>query len=262
MVEKKMQMIDLERKVTYAPLFEPSSNHVVELVQGVIEGKTRDLTALMTMEEILKGTKEFKKELVDVPGHEYFSYLGQKTQMEAANQAREFIMTALAAKTVIFVTHQVEFLPAADMILAGKYDELLQAGTDFKALVSAHHEAIESMDIPNSSKDSDGSNPHDASIVFSKRCDSIGNNIVSLVKEVKEGLSAHKLATIKTAWLPSVLLADAYPLQFAYVCTQQMSFNQNTLILQDSDLVFVAVRNPDDFRLLVLGANGSKKMYN
>ena len=26
-------------------------------------------------------------------------------------------MTALATKTVIFVTHQVEFLPAADMIL-------------------------------------------------------------------------------------------------------------------------------------------------
>ncbi|ERN09551.1 hypothetical protein AMTR_s00029p00153730 [Amborella trichopoda] len=28
------------------------------------------------------------KQLVDVRGHEYFSYLGQKTQMEAANQAR------------------------------------------------------------------------------------------------------------------------------------------------------------------------------
>lgn len=63
------------------------------------------------MEQIFKGTKEFKqevfdkvqlelnqfgliiynanvKQLVDVPGHEYFSYLGQKVQMEAANQAR------------------------------------------------------------------------------------------------------------------------------------------------------------------------------
>lgn len=28
------------------------------------------------------------KQLVDVQGHEYFSYLGQKTQMEAANQAK------------------------------------------------------------------------------------------------------------------------------------------------------------------------------
>ncbi|BFG18945.1 hypothetical protein CerSpe_052190 [Prunus speciosa] len=87
------------------------STHVKELVQGIIEGETRVLAASMTMEEVFKGTKEFKqevfgkvqlelnqfglliynanvKQLVDVPGHEYFSYLGQKTQMEAANQAK------------------------------------------------------------------------------------------------------------------------------------------------------------------------------
>ncbi|KAG5532219.1 hypothetical protein RHGRI_026745 [Rhododendron griersonianum] len=248
-----------EALLKFAKLISPhdkQSNHVVELVQGVVEGETRHLAASMTMEEIFKGTKEFKKEvfdkvqlqLVEVPGHEYFSYLGQKTQVEAANQARDFIMTTLAAKTVIFVTHQVEFLPAADMILvlkeclivqAGKYDELLQAGTDFKPLVSAHHEAIESMDIPNSSEDSDGSNPHDASIVFSKRCDSIGNNIVSLVKEVKEGLSAHKLATIKQHgcllfFLPMLILYNLH--MFAHNKCH-------------------SIRNPDDFRLLVLGAN-------
>ncbi|CAN8252254.1 unnamed protein product [Cochlearia groenlandica] len=100
--------------ILYARLISPhdkQSNHVNELVEGVIEGETRVLAASMTMEEIFKGTKEFKKEvfdkvqleldqfgliiynanvkqLVDVPGHEYFSYLGQKTQMEAANQAR------------------------------------------------------------------------------------------------------------------------------------------------------------------------------
>lgn len=98
----------------YAKLISPHdklSNHVKELVQGIIEGETRVLAASMTMEEIFKGTKEFKlevfekvqlelnqfglliynanvKQLVDVPGHEYFSYLGQKTQMEAANQAK------------------------------------------------------------------------------------------------------------------------------------------------------------------------------
>ncbi|KAL6138981.1 hypothetical protein ACLB2K_064259 [Fragaria x ananassa] len=88
-----------------------NSSHVKELVQGIIEGETRVLAASMTMEQIFKGTKEFKKEvfdkvqleldqfglyiynanvkqLVDVVGHEYFSYLGQKTQMEAANQAK------------------------------------------------------------------------------------------------------------------------------------------------------------------------------
>ncbi|KAL2936622.1 Flotillin-like protein 1 [Bienertia sinuspersici] len=100
--------------VLYAKLMAPHdmcSNHVNELVQGVIEGETRVLAASMTMEEIFRGTKDFKKEvfdkvqlelnqfgliiynanikqLVDVRGHEYFSYLGQKTQMEAANQAK------------------------------------------------------------------------------------------------------------------------------------------------------------------------------
>lgn len=108
------QVEDQEKVLLYAKLLsshDKQSNHVNELVQGVIEGETRVLAASMTMEEIFKGTKEFKKEvfekvqlelnqfglliynanvkqLVDVPGHEYFSYLGQKTQMEAANQAK------------------------------------------------------------------------------------------------------------------------------------------------------------------------------
>eukprot|EP00250_Pteridium_aquilinum_P021742 c25207_g1_i1 orf=137-4615(-) len=69
---------------------------------------------------------------------------------------KECLLGALAEKTVIFVTHQVEFLPAADLILvlrdgeiiqAGKYEDLLQAGTDFNTLVSAHNEAIDSMDV-------------------------------------------------------------------------------------------------------------------
>ncbi|VFQ92261.1 unnamed protein product [Cuscuta campestris] len=94
---------DPESLHRYTKLIAPHdkhSNHVNELVQGIIEGETRVLAASMTMEQIFKGTKEFKKEfglliynanvkqLVDVPGHEYFSYLGQKTQMEAANQAK------------------------------------------------------------------------------------------------------------------------------------------------------------------------------
>ncbi|XP_050365651.1 flotillin-like protein 6 [Argentina anserina] len=104
----------LEAIRKYAKLLsshEKNSKHVEELVQGIIEGETRVLAASMTMEEVFRGTKEFKKEvfdkvqleldqfglfiynanvkqLVDVPGHEYFSYLGQKTQMEAANQAK------------------------------------------------------------------------------------------------------------------------------------------------------------------------------
>nr|XP_043613381.1 flotillin-like protein 4 [Erigeron canadensis] len=105
---------DEESLHKYAKLISPlekQSQHMNELVKGVIEGETRVLAASMTMEEIFKGTKEFKqevfekvqlelnqfglwiynanvKQLVDVPGHEYFSYLGQKIQTEAANQAK------------------------------------------------------------------------------------------------------------------------------------------------------------------------------
>nr|WBT97330.1 flotillin 1 [Suaeda altissima] len=105
---------DQESLIKYAKLIAPHdkhSHHVEELVQGVIEGETRVLAASMTMEEVFSGAKRFKlevfekvqleldqfglviynaniKQLVDIPGHEYFSYLGQKTQMEAANQAK------------------------------------------------------------------------------------------------------------------------------------------------------------------------------
>ncbi|KAL2632566.1 hypothetical protein R1flu_004045 [Riccia fluitans] len=88
-----------------------TSEHVSDLLKGIIEGETRVLAAGMTMEEIFKGAEHFKmevfnkvqteldqfglhiynaniKQLVDHPGQEYFSYLGQKTQAEAANQAK------------------------------------------------------------------------------------------------------------------------------------------------------------------------------
>ncbi|MBA0732801.1 hypothetical protein Gogos_016867 [Gossypium gossypioides] len=120
---------------------------------------------------------------------------------------KEYIMTALANKTVVFVTHQVEFLPTADLILvlkeghiiqAGKYDELLQAGTDFNALVSAHHEAIEAMDIPSfSSEESDENLLLDGPAILNKKCDSAGNNIDSLAKEVEDGASASDQKAIK-----------------------------------------------------------------
>ncbi|GJN30266.1 hypothetical protein PR202_gb18557 [Eleusine coracana subsp. coracana] len=102
---------------------------------------------------------------------------------------KEYILTALASKTVIYVTHQVEFLPAANLILvlkdghitqAGKYDDLLQAGTDFNALVCAHKEAIETMDI---FEDSDGDT---TSSVPNKRLTPSISNIDNLKNKVCE----------------------------------------------------------------------------
>ncbi|MCL7043672.1 hypothetical protein MKW94_002831 [Papaver nudicaule] len=105
---------DHESLLKYAKLLschDRHSNEVKEIVQGIIEGETRVLAASMTMVEIFLGTKEFKKyvfekvqvelnqfglliynanikQLVDVEDQEYFSYLGQKIQKEAENQAK------------------------------------------------------------------------------------------------------------------------------------------------------------------------------
>ena len=59
---------------------------------------------------------------------------------------------ALKGKTVVLVTHQVDFLHNADLILvmrdgeivqSGKYNQLLHDGTDFSALVAAHDHSME-----------------------------------------------------------------------------------------------------------------------
>jgi len=58
----------------------------------------------------------------------------------------------LASKTVVLVTHQVEFLHSADLILvmrdgeivqSGNYDELVKLGLDFGALVDAHNQTLQ-----------------------------------------------------------------------------------------------------------------------
>ncbi|KAG5564708.1 hypothetical protein RHGRI_000787 [Rhododendron griersonianum] len=59
----------------------------------------------------------------------------------------EYVMGALARKTVLLVTHQVDFLPAFDSILlvsegkiveAANYDQLLASSQQFQNLVNAH----------------------------------------------------------------------------------------------------------------------------
>ncbi|KAF6164724.1 hypothetical protein GIB67_040976 [Kingdonia uniflora] len=68
------------------------------------------------------------------------------------------VMRALEKKTVVLVTHQVEFLAEADRILvieggevtqSGSYKELLTAGTTFEQLVNAHKNAMTNFDLEN-----------------------------------------------------------------------------------------------------------------
>ncbi|MCO5600206.1 hypothetical protein L7F22_054315 [Adiantum nelumboides] len=67
---------------------------------------------------------------------------------------RECILGMLSSKTILLVTHQIEFLAGADLVLvmkdgrisqAGKYEEILTRGSDFEALVTAHNQAMESV---------------------------------------------------------------------------------------------------------------------
>ncbi|KAK1662456.1 hypothetical protein QYE76_050615 [Lolium multiflorum] len=69
---------------------------------------------------------------------------------------KECLLGALGSKTVIYVTHQIEFLPAADLILvmkggriaqAGKYDEILSSGEELMELVGAHQDALTALDV-------------------------------------------------------------------------------------------------------------------
>ncbi|XP_042477665.1 ABC transporter C family member 3-like [Macadamia integrifolia] len=64
---------------------------------------------------------------------------------------KECLLGILSSKTIIYVTHQVEFLPSADLILVmrdgmiaqvGKYEEIHSLGTDFMKLVGSHKKAL------------------------------------------------------------------------------------------------------------------------
>nr|XP_027106664.1 putative ABC transporter C family member 15 isoform X2 [Coffea arabica] len=67
---------------------------------------------------------------------------------------QDCLMGILKDKTILYVTHQVEFLPAADLILvmqngriaqAGSFEELLKHNVGFEVIVGAHNEALESI---------------------------------------------------------------------------------------------------------------------
>ncbi|XP_058750270.1 ABC transporter C family member 8-like [Vicia villosa] len=93
----------------------------------------------------------------------------------AAILFNDCVMTALGAKTVILVTHQVEFLSEVDTILvmesgkviqSGCYENLLTAGTAFELLVSAHKDTIAELNQDNENKrdyeNEVSSNPQDS----------------------------------------------------------------------------------------------------
>ncbi|MCD9642964.1 hypothetical protein HAX54_030032 [Datura stramonium] len=70
-------------------------------------------------------------------------------QKQKKNSNSEYIMGALSGKTILLVTHQVDFLPSFDMVLlmsdgeilrSASYDQLLGSSKEFQDLVNAHKE--------------------------------------------------------------------------------------------------------------------------
>ncbi|KAL7082977.1 hypothetical protein ACP275_14G133800 [Erythranthe tilingii] len=94
---------------------------------------------------------------------------------------KDCLMGILKEKTIVYVTHQVEFLPAADLILvmqngkiaqAGTFNELLKHKIGFEALVGAHNQALESVQtVENSSRISD----HAAAAAADNEADTTAN---------------------------------------------------------------------------------------
>ncbi|XP_019442088.1 PREDICTED: ABC transporter C family member 10-like isoform X2 [Lupinus angustifolius] len=84
----------------------------------------------------------------------------------ATSLFNEYIMEGLAGKTVLLVTHQVDFLPAFDTVLlmsdgkileSGPYDHLLTSSQEFQDLVNAHKETAGSdrpLDVTSSNRPS------------------------------------------------------------------------------------------------------------
>ncbi|GKD02580.1 putative ABC-type xenobiotic transporter, partial [Tanacetum coccineum] len=73
----------------------------------------------------------------------------------ASTLFNDCVMTCLEEKTVILLTHQMEFLSSVDNILvmkggqveqSGHYEDLLMAGTALEQLVNAHKDAITCLD--------------------------------------------------------------------------------------------------------------------
>ncbi|KZV54371.1 ABC transporter C family member 4-like [Dorcoceras hygrometricum] len=74
---------------------------------------------------------------------------------------KECVRGILRDKTILLVTHQVDFLNNVDQILvmrdgmivqSGKYNDLLKIGMDFKALVTAHEASMELVEVNSTSE--------------------------------------------------------------------------------------------------------------
>nr|GEV25329.1 ABC transporter C family member 3-like isoform X3 [Tanacetum cinerariifolium] len=136
---------------------------------------------------------------------------------------KECLLEFLESKTVIYVTHQVEFLPVADLVLvlkagritqAGKYNDILNSGSDFMELVGAHKEALSIIDSVKTDPESDDLKVVKEDAVNGKSDDTEGTKGQLVQKEEREkgsiGISIYwkyMTSAYGGALVPCILLA-------------------------------------------------------
>ncbi|XP_050228205.1 ABC transporter C family member 3-like [Mercurialis annua] len=113
---------------------------------------------------------------------------------------REVLVGLLSSKAIVYVTHQVDFLPTADLILvikdgritqAGKYNDILNSGSDFMELIGAHKAALSAFDckqegeysVNGSINDSDDLKEEDRGDLLNSDPDEVAEPRGQLVKE-------------------------------------------------------------------------------
>ncbi|XP_042508127.1 ABC transporter C family member 3-like [Macadamia integrifolia] len=155
---------------------------------------------------------------------------------------KECLLGILGSKTVIYITHQIEFLSFADLILvmrdgkitqAGKYEEILSSGTDFMDLVSPHKKALAELNsikcgttldyLVNDEKDDDNMLYSEKSIQDDKERESKNHKTEDLVRPKEQLVQEEKrenggvsfafywkyvTTTYKGAFVPFILLAE------------------------------------------------------
>nr|XP_043618789.1 ABC transporter C family member 3-like isoform X2 [Erigeron canadensis] len=108
---------------------------------------------------------------------------------------KECLLEFLESKTVIYVTHQVEFLPMADLILvlksgrivqAGNYNDILNSGSAFMELVGAHNEALSIIDSIETSSKSENTKVIEKGMVDVESNDTKGTKTQIIQKEERE----------------------------------------------------------------------------